>query len=494
MDAIIINPGGRDKTYQSLNNGLTAIEPPIWAGLITSFLLKRKYTVDILDTNGLFLNAKQTADKVKELKPKIVAIIVYGHNPSASTQTMPASRELIKEIKSVAPDTEIVLIGGHVASLPVKTLTEEESDFICTGEGPYTLEDLIKYKDGKLELNEVRSLAYRLNGRVVQTTGAPLIQDLDNELPGLPWHLLPMDNYRCHNWHAFGEESRLNYASIYTTLGCPFTCSFCCIQAPFKEGEELDNISKNTYRKWSPEFILNQIDTLVRDYGVKHIKFADEIFVLDRKHVEEICQGLISRNYDINIWAYSRVDTITDRTAKLFRDAGIKWICLGIESVNEASQKSVNKSIQGTKIDQAIKILKDNGINIIGNFIFGLPEDNLDSMQETLEQAIEMDLDFANFYCTMPYPGSDLYKQAVKSNLQLPDNWQGYSQHSYNTRPLPTNYISGEEVLKFRDNAFHYYFSNERYLNYIETKFGKETREHIVDMSSTRLKRKYVNE
>lgn len=494
MDAIIINPGGRDKTYQSLNNGLTAIEPPIWAGLITSFLLKKNYNVDILDTNGLFLNSKETTKIILEKKPHIVAIIVYGHNPSASTQTMPATRELINDIKASNPEQDIILIGGHVASLPTKTLEEEKADYICTGEGPYTLEDLIKYKKGKIKLGDVRSLAYKLNGTPIQTTGAPLIENLDEELPGLPWHLLPMTSYRSHNWHAFGENSRLNYASLYTTLGCPFTCSFCCIQAPFKQGEEINNISKNSYRKWSPDFILNQIDTLVKKYNVKHIKFADEIFVLDRKHVEEICNGLINRNYDLNIWAYSRVDTITESTAKLFRNAGIKWICLGIESVNEASQMSVNKSIQGTKIDKAIKILKDNDINIIGNFIFGLPEDNIETMQETLEQAIEMDLDFANFYCTMPYPGSELYKQAIKKGLELPENWQGYSQHSFNTKPLPTNYISGEEVLKFRDNAFHLYFSSERYLNYIEEKFGKDTREHIEDMSSTRLKRKYVNE
>lgn len=492
MDALIINPGGRDKTYQNLNNGLTAVEPPIWAGLITSFLKKKGHQVGILDTNGLYLNPSETAKRVQDLKPKLVVIVVYGHNPSASTQTMPSTREIVTEIRKSSQDLKIILVGGHVASLPKKSLEEEDVDFICTGEGPYTLDDLIQFQKGKIELNQVRGICFNHSGQVIQSSPAPLVESLDEEMPGLPWDLLPMENYRCHNWHAFGGIDRSPYASIYTTLGCPFTCTFCCIQAPFKEGESLSNQTKNSYRKWSSKTILSQIDILVQDFGIKNIKFADEIFVLDRTHVNEICDGLIERGYDLNIWAYSRVDTITDEVASKFYKAGIKWICLGIESFHEDSQKSVNKAIKGTRIDKAIEILKDHNINIIGNFIFGLPEDNMDSMQRTLDLAIEMDLDFSNFYCTMPYPGSELYKQAVNEGQKLPEDWQGYSQHSYNTCPLPTNHISGVDVLRFRDDAFHSYYSHPRYLSYIEKKFGKETRDSITAMSSTRLKRKYT--
>ena len=488
---MIVNPGGRKETYQGLSSDLTAIEPPIWAGLITTFLLKRNRMVDLLDSNALGLSDSETAKNISDKNPKAVAIIIYGHNPSASTQTMPAARALIEELKKISYPGEIILVGGHVASLPRKSLTEEQVQFICTGEGPHTLDDFIKYLNGEIKVNEVRGICTKYNNQIIQTPAAPLVVNLDDEMPALPWHLLPMHKYRSHNWHAFGLESRSPYASIYTTLGCPYKCSFCCIQAPFKEGEELKGLKKtvNTYRKWSAKSVLSQIDTLVKEYNVKNIKFADEIFVLDRNHVSEICNGLIERDYNLNIWAYSRVDTITDELAKKLIKAGIRWICLGIETDNSPSQENVNKQFTSEQLRKSITILKNNNINIIANYIFGLEYDDQKSMEHTLNSALKYDFDFANFYCAMAYPGSDLYNQAVENKTPLPLSWGGYSQHSYNCLPMATKYLSGPEVLRFRDDAFHNFFNSTKYLDHILNKFGATTRDHIIEMSKKRLKR-----
>src|SRR5262249_28516404 len=155
-------------------------------------------------------------------------------------------------------------------------------------------------------------LWYWLDGAVGRTPDRPLVADLERTMPDQAWDLLPMARYRAHNWHCLDGLQRQPYAAIYTTLGCPYHCTFCCIQAPFKSGENAAGLrgSLNTYRYWSPENVLAQIDTLVNRYGVKNLKIADEMFVLNRKHVLGICDRIIQRGYQLNIWAYTRVDTI----------------------------------------------------------------------------------------------------------------------------------------------------------------------------------------
>ena len=106
-------------------------------------------------------------------------------------------------------------------------------------------------------------------------------------MPGPAWDLLPMSRYRAHNWHCLGGLDRQPYAALYTTLGCPYHCSFCCIQIPFKSGEEAGGVrgTTNSYRYWSPDTVIQQLDVLVNNYGVRNVKIADEMFVLNRRHV-----------------------------------------------------------------------------------------------------------------------------------------------------------------------------------------------------------------
>ena len=169
--------------------------------------------------------------------------------------------------------------------------------------------------------------------------------------------------------------------------------------------------------------------------------------------------------------------------------AGISWLALGIESGSRKVRKNIHKSFCPEKLMATVSLIKHYDINIIGNYIFGLPEDNCKTMQETLDLAIELNCEFANFYTAMAYPGSILYDFAIKKNWTLPDKWSGFSQHSEDCLPLPTKYLSVGEVLQFRDQAFHKYFNNTRYLNMLQKKFGDETVNHIKKMTSYNLKR-----
>ena len=128
--------------------------------------------------------------------------------------------------------------------------------------------------------------------------------------------------------------------------------------------------------------------------------------------------------------------------------------------------------------------------------ILGLPDDTQKSMQETLDMAIEINAEWANFYCTMAYPGSPLYNQSKERGVPLPDDkdgpgWIGYSQHGYDTLPLPTDTLTSSDVVDFRDNAFNKYFTHPNFLSMIEKKFGSKVIDHIDSMLKIKIKRKH---
>ena len=129
---------------------------------------------------------------------------------------------------------------------------------------------------------------------------------------------------------------------------------------------------------------------------------------------------------------------------------------------------------------------------MIANFIFGLPDDSLATMRETLDMAKEFNFEYANFYTAMAYPGSQLYKDAIKQGVRLPEVWHGYGRYSEGTLPLPTKYVSSAEVLRFRDSAFKEYFSNPGYLEMIREKFGVKVVEHVAEMLKHEIRRKFA--
>ncbi len=497
LDLLLVNPGGRGKVYQNLSGEFAAIEPPVWAGLMATFIRQKGFSVGVLDANAEDLSPEETAERVIEANPVLTSVVVYGHQPSASTQTMPAASAIVAALRERAPKLKSLMVGGHVAAFPEQTLQEENVDFVCGGEGLYTIAELLEVlKSERSDYSNVRGLWYWIDETPMSNPSAPLVKDLDREMPDVAWDLLPMEKYRAHNWHCFGNLERQPYASLYTTLGCPFHCAFCCIQAPFKSGEKMLGYREeiNSYRYWSPESVVAQIDKLVNQYGVRNIKFADEMFVLNEKHVIGICDQIIERGYDLNIWAYARIDTCKESMLDKLRRAGFTWLGIGIESASRYVRDGVDKRFGIRDIKETFEKVRSSGINIGANFIFGLPDDTLESMRETLDLAIDLCPDWANFYAAMAYPGSKLHKIAIEKGLSLPKNWIGYSQHAYETFPLATEHVSSGEVLRFRDDAFHAYYTHPRYLAHIEKKFGSQTTQHVQQMTTYRLQRKYTKD
>jgi radical SAM superfamily enzyme YgiQ (UPF0313 family) len=483
-DIVLVKPGSQRQLYGELSAfNLTAVEPPLWAALLAAYLRIQGFTLELFDAEVENWSYEQTAKTIAQIAPKLAAIVVSGTNPSASTMNMIGAEGILSALRETAPGIKTLLLGLHPSALPEATLMSNDVDFICQGEGFHTLPRLIDTLKVNSDTFTIPGLWYKKDGRPVSNPPAPLIEDLD-KLPMPAWDLLPIQKYRAHNWHCFDNiHARQPYAVIYTSLGCPFRCSFCCINALF---------GKSGIRYRSPERVIEEIDYLVRNCQVRNIKILDEMFALNEKHVTRFCDLIIERGYDLNMWAYARVNTVSSNMLSKMKQAGINWVAYGFESGSQRVLKGVSKDFNPDAVWKVVEMTYNAGLYICANFIFGLPDDDLDSMQATLDMALGINGEWANLYCTMAYPGSRLYQQAVEQGLALPQTWQGFSQYSYESLPLPTKYLSSSEVLSFRDRAFDTYFNSSAYLDMITGKFGTETARHIRKMASHKLSRKHT--
>lgn len=494
MDILLVTPPSRLEVYQKLAGEFAAIEPPVWSSLIAKYLINKNIDAGILDAEAEFLTHEETAKKIAKLNPKLVVFMIYGQQPSASTQCMPGGKKTCLKFNEIT-NSEIptIIVGTHSSALPKRTLEEEPYTFVCQGEGPLTIEKLfLELKTGKRDFSKVPGLWYKSDNQVISNKSAKMFENLDINLPGQAWELLNMNKYKAHNWHTFHDlDSRNKYASLQTSLGCPFKCTFCCINAPFE---------RNTIRFWSPKHIIKEIKYLVENFGIYNIKIPDEMFVLNPKQVSGICDEILREGLGnkLNFWAYARIDTLNDdEMLKKMQRSGFKWLALGIESSSEHVRDGVTKGrFNNYDIEGIVKKVRDMGFYVGANYIFGLPDDDKSTMQQTLDLSLRINSEWANFYSAMAYPGSQLYPMAVGKKWKLPDNndgpgWIGYSQHAYETLPLPTEKLKGSEVLDFRDKAFEIYFKNSDYLKMIESTFGNKTRHHIEQMSEYKIKRKH---
>lgn len=496
LDILFIHPNASRKVYQDLSKDFSTIEPPIWAGMLTSHCLKKGFGAEILDCGALQLEDESACERIAKLNPRVACFVVYGQQPSASSQNMEGAVSLAEHVKETCPQTKILFVGGHIAALPREVMERHAFvDMVCQNEGVYTISNLLK-TNLEDDLEKINGLGYRDGEEILLNKPSPIVSkwDLPQELPGIVWDKLPMDRYRTALWHALPNNSqRQPYAALYTSLGCPMRCSFCMINIINRQENEYSDGSA-VFRYWDPDFIITEFDKLAK-LGIKNIKIADELFVLNVNHFMKICELIIERGYDFNIWCYSRIDTVKEKFLETLKKAGVHYLALGIESGSATVRKDVTKGkFEEVDIRDVVKTIRDHGINVAANYIFGLPEDDQKSMQQTLDLAMEMNTEMANFYSAMAYPGSPLYGIAKKEGWTLPATYTGYSQHSYDTQPLPTNHLSASEVLAFRDEAWMKYHTNPKFLNLLKSKFGQLAVDETVRSTEIKLKRKILEE
>lgn len=508
IDILFITPNSAKKVYQELSNNLSAIETPTWSLLLAESCRSKGGKVAILDCLAENLTLEQSYERIIKLDPKLICFVVYGQNVNAGTTNMVGATELSSYLKEKKVTMPISFIGSYVQALPKKVLEDEESiDFVFINEGVYSLHEILKIKKfGDENLNKIPGIFFRNKNKEIKFTksiGVVPTNKMDEDLPGYAWDLLPynekpLDLYRSPLWHAeYQEEFRSPYAAIQTSLGCQFKCSFCMINIVNKNDTEEIGIASNYsgMRFWSPEFIIKEFKKLFK-LGVYTIKITDEMFLLNQKYYLPLCEALAKENEDdkLKMWAYSRIDTVKrPEILKKVRKAGIKWLCLGIESGKKDIRLEVSKGkFEDVDVEKIVKQVEDADINVLANYIYGLPGDNRQSIEETFKLSQKLNTLGWNTYAAMALPGSQLYAEAINKKIPVPEKYDEFSFHSYSTKPLPTEHLKAYEILQLRDQKFDEYFKDENFLNKIKKKFGAKAERNILDMLKIKLNREII--
>lgn len=508
VDVVFISPDSSLSVYQSLSGNLAAIEPPTWALLLAQSVRSKGWQASIIDANAERLSDGEVAKRILSLQPRLICFVVYGQNVNSGTTNMSGAVRTATALKEQGIEVPISLLGSHIQALPVQTLKIEDCfDFGFVNEGVYSLWEVLRCDEiGSDSLIEIPGLVVRdSHGKVRMTSIGTIVpsERLDSDLPGYAWDLLPyrekpLDLYRSPLWHAeYSEEARSPYAAIQTSIGCNFGCDFCMINIINRnDSEEVGVASKySKMRFWSPEFIVNEIDKLA-SLGVRTIRIVDEMFLLYRKHYVPLCEMLSKKEYskELRMWAYSRIDTVSNpEFLELVRSAGIRWLALGIESAKRDTRLEVSKGkFQDVDIRKVVEQIHAAGIEVMANYIVGLPGENKEAMKETLNLSLELCTSGWNMYPAMALPGSQLYKRALEKGYPLPDSYEGFSFHSFDTVPMPTEFLTAAEVLEFRDRAFTTYHENDAFLNRIRLRYGDTAVENIQRMTQVKIERKII--
>jgi anaerobic magnesium-protoporphyrin IX monomethyl ester cyclase len=291
---------------------------------------------------------------------------------------------------------------------------------------------------------------------------------------------MDFSQYRSHNWHGWTGESRTPYACVSTSFGCPFSCKFCALPGYFK----------NKYQVRDVDVVIKELEIL-HSKGVRNIRIMDEV-LCGSKRIEKLCRLIIKKHLkDLNMWAYTRFDTVDIPLLGLMREAGFRWFGIGIESGNEEERKSSGKiKFNNSEIRSIVRAIQKADIHICGNFIFGFPNDTWMTMCETFNFALELLCESTFFFPMMAFPGTKIREIAENNGWEIPTKKEQFSYYSYESLPVRTHFLTSAEVLRFRDRSFTEYYTHPRYLEMIKRVFGDKVVDEIKTIASIKMKRK----
>lgn len=429
-EILLINPKIRNAEY---------FWPPLGLAYIASYLEKYSFKVKIIDANALRIEDEKIIETI-ENEPIIVGI-------TAMTPYINSAWRIAQTIKQKFPKTLIILGGHHPSVLPEESLKEEFIDIIVIGEGEETMKELAMAIINKsLSIDQIKGIVYKAGSNEIKyTQPRSLIENL-NELPLPAWHLLPFPKK-----YMPSAYKKLPVATIFTSRGCPYGCTFCHA-----------GILGKRFRGRSPENIISEIESLIKYYGIKEFHIADDNFTLDANRVMKFCDLLIKKNLNLP-WACVggiRVNTVNQHPELIEKmtKAGFYRTTIGIESGNQQILNNIQKGITLKQVKEAVKILRKNKIFFGGFFMIGNYGENEKTVADTIRFAKSLPLNYAQIMITTPYPGTKLYEQVMKEGRFLTHNWDDFGL--FTGAVFEWDNLSKAKIDKLYRKAYlKYYFS-----------------------------------
>lgn len=412
--------------------------PPLGIAFLSAVVRKSGAEVRIFDGNVERNPFRVLQKLLKEYAPDVAGI-------SFTSMLAESAHYTAELIKKAYPRITVIAGGYHPTVMPLDVMKDDNFDFVVTGEGERTFTEwLEQYESKNPDYGQVKGLLFRKEGEVIQTPQRELIPDIDS-LPFPAYDLLPIGRYSSL------VSTRNPYVTFIRSRGCPFRCTFCGVQRMFG----------HRYRCNSPERTISDIDTLVRDFGVKEILFKDSDFLIDIKNVERLCELLIERKYDL-IWSCNaRVDVVNEKVLGLMKKAGCKMITYGVESGNQEILNRLKKGITPDQAINAVRLTKKAGIQTTVNLIFGGPGETRGTIGETLRFIKLLDPDYGNFAYLTAFPGSALYDEALRNNWFIDGKPNSFG---YESLRLNATGMSSKELAGALKHATRYFYLRPEYI------------------------------
>lgn len=407
---VLINPPlTLEDRYGNDMKHFGAVSEPLGLAYIAGYLESLKIPVRIIDSQAEGMSMAEVVASILSGDEGIIGI-------SMLTPAFGVVKALCSQIKLNCPGRRIVLGGPHCTVLPERTLEEiPETDIVCIGEGEVTLSEIAQLDDTSF-LSGVKGICFRARDALVRTDSRPPVQDLD-QIPPPARHLLPMKKYHLTASRVSGS----GYCpTILVARGCPFSCTFC------------SRTFGRTFRSHSINRILSEIQALIDTYQISQLNIEADTLTVNKKFIKALCNGLIESGISRQIrWTCeSRVDTIDKELLKLMHEAGCWQISYGVETGSQRLLDSINKSISLEQIEQIFRMTKNAHISIRGFFMLGLPGENLEESQATIDFAKKLNPLWAQFTVTIPYPGTKMYEDLDLQGKIRTHDWSRYNTWS----------------------------------------------------------------
>jgi radical SAM superfamily enzyme YgiQ (UPF0313 family) len=429
----------RQGRCQEREEVLGTTKPPYSLLVIAALLRERATPVRLVD---LTAEGRTTASLIEELKREgfLPDLIVF---PS-TTPTLHADTAEMTALKH-AFGAALVCFGPHASTVPVESMQQAPAvDMMIAGE-PEDAMLALASPEPPASLDQVAGVTWRRpDGTIVPPAGHGVFAGFKT-MPFPAWDLLPLANYRL----PMVSES---YIIVETSRGCPYACDFCV--APIHQGHK--------FRERDPKALVDEIERAKRELGVRYFYLWGDTVTLNQKTFSAFCDELIARDLGIQWFGNARADNLTDPAfVHRLRRSGCWMLAMGIESSSPDIRKDMVKRLEEEKIRTAFANLRQTGIKSFAFFIFGYPGDTPQSMEATIEYAIDLSPDFANFYPAVPYPGTALYEKVRKEGLLAKEDW---SKMEYSYYLLEGHGLNERVVMTAINRAKRRFFLRPRYL------------------------------
>lgn len=404
------------------------ITPPLGLGYLSSYLKAHGYETRLIDGLNLRLSATEMAEQCRG--SFLVGI-------TCLSAFFPEVAELTKKLKERG--LRVAIGGPHAGALPAETLAVTGADFVVVGEGESTLLELLRALEKGEQPASVPGVA--VPGGKAPSCERAFVSNLDS-LPFPDWKAMDPRTYSKAP-HG-GLVRAFPVAPVTSTRGCPFACSFCA--SP--------RLWKKSIRFRSPGNVVDEIEMLVRDFGVREIHFEDDNLTLRRSHIDGLCREILKRKIRIH-WATPngvRIDTLDEEVLRLMRQSGCYFLAFGIESGSQAILDRIHKQQKLPEVERIVKLAHKLGFLTQGFFIFGLPGETPDTVEETIAFAKRIPLDRAQFLLLDLFPGSALWEE-FRGERAVDGRYRSYQEATW----VPPGFTR-EELNKIPGRAFRSFF------------------------------------